>query len=45
MSPDFCYNPPRPQLTIEIVSTEGRWHIGARTKETYVQFKNWFLSL
>lgn len=22
MSPDFCYNPPRPQLTIEIVSTE-----------------------
>ena len=26
-------------------ATEGRWHIGAHTKETCVQFKNWFLSL
>jgi len=26
-------------------ATQERWHVGARTKETCVQFKNWFLSL
>jgi len=34
MSPDFCYNPPHPKLTIEIVSTE-RAFIG----ETQTNFK------